>query len=105
MFKTILRLGIFAGTLLFAASSSYAPSDAATIHPSQSLAAVSAETDLMDLVRRLRIRRVNQLSGIGVLIVPGLYWGPAWWDATYSRVCWRQIRPCQHCAPNWAYVC
>ncbi len=105
MFKKFLLSGIIVGTLLFVTSSLFAPSDAAPIHPNQSLAAVSAETDLTDLVRRWRFRRAKQSSGIGVFIVPGLYWGPAWWDSTYSRVCWRQMRPCYHCTQNWVYVC
>ena len=91
--------------LFLTVSSSFVPTDAAAIHPSQSLAPVSAETDQVDLVRRLRNRRARQTAGVGVFIVPGIYWGPAWWDANFRRVCWKLHRHCRNCAQNWIYVC
>jgi hypothetical protein len=105
MLKKFLLSGVIAGTLLLAASSSFAPSDAAAIHPNQGLASASAESGLVDLVRRYRLRRTRAAAGIGVFIVPGLYWGPAWWDPIYARVCWKPYRPCRNCAQNWIYVC
>ena len=49
--------------------------------------------------------RRQQPSGVAVFIIPGLYWGPAWWDPAYSRLCWKKIRPCRGCAENWIFVC
>jgi hypothetical protein len=54
---------------------------------------------------RWRLRRSQRPSGIAVFVVPGLYWGPAWWDPNYSKLCWREIQPCKNCAKNWAYTC
>jgi hypothetical protein len=59
-----------------------------------------------ELVRwRWHRRSAGRASGVGVFIIPGLYWGPAWWDANYARACWKQIQPCKNCARNWAYTC
>ena len=50
-------------------------------------------------------RHEQRQSGVAVFIIPGLYWGPAWWDPAYSRLCWKKIRPCRGCAENWIFVC
>jgi hypothetical protein len=50
-------------------------------------------------------RQRTRQSGIAVFIVPGLYWGPAWWDPNYTQLCWKKIRPCPNCLENWIYVC
>jgi hypothetical protein len=50
-------------------------------------------------------RRQPQDTSVAVFIIPGLYWGPAWWDPAYSRLCWKKIRPCRGCEENWILVC
>jgi predicted FMN-binding regulatory protein PaiB len=50
-------------------------------------------------------RYQQRQTGVAVFIVPGLYWGPAWWDPTYSQLCWKKARPCRGCAENWIFVC
>jgi predicted FMN-binding regulatory protein PaiB len=47
----------------------------------------------------------QQQSGVAVFMIPGLYWGPAWWDPGYSQLCWKKTRYCRGCAENWAFVC
>jgi hypothetical protein len=44
-------------------------------------------------------------SGVAVFIVPGVYWGPAWWDPGFSPICWKKTRQCRDCAENWVYAC
>lgn len=105
MMKKFMVLAAIAGSVLIATSSPFTPGDAATIHPSESLSTAAAETEAVDLIARLRWRRTRQAAGVGLFIVPGLYWGPAWWDPAYTRACWKQISPCKGCASNWIYVC
>jgi|SRR6185312_9003897 len=58
----------------------------------------------VEFVRSHR-RHSRRTSGVGVFIIPGFYWGPAWWDENYTRACWKEIQPCKNCARNWAYTC
>lgn len=58
----------------------------------------------VEFVRSHR-RQSRRANGVGVFIIPGFYWGPAWWDENYTRACWKQIQPCKNCARNWAYAC
>jgi hypothetical protein len=50
-------------------------------------------------------RYQQRQTGVAVFIIPGLYWGPAWWDPAYTRLCWKKIRPCRGCAENWIFDC
>jgi hypothetical protein len=56
----------------------------------------------IEFVRRHRHRGwrgSGRTSGVPVFIVPGIYWGPAWWDPNYSRN--RSRRNCN----NWFFAC
>jgi len=79
---------------------------AATAMPFAAAAGVEAKS-AVDFVRHRRGHKAvsRRASGVEVFIIPGLYWGPAWWDANYTRACWRVIQPCKNCARNWAYTC
>jgi hypothetical protein len=63
-----------------------------------------ADTVLVRRHWRFLRHRQQQQTGIAVFIIPGLYWGPAWWDPAYTKLCWKKIR-CRDCADNWIYVC
>jgi hypothetical protein len=54
----------------------------------------------VEFVRRHRRESRTQGKGVPVFIVPGFYWGPAWWDANY----WRQSRSRRNCG-NWFLPC
>jgi hypothetical protein len=106
MLKKFGLVAAIAGTFWLLVPTSFSPSDAAPLPPSLSLKTLSAESDPIEFIRRLRVKRERLASaGIGVFIIPGVYWGPAWWDRTYARVCWKLIRPCRNCAENWIYIC
>jgi len=55
--------------------------------------------------RRLQWRARQGQTSIAVFIIPGLYWGPAWWDPNYARLCWKKNRSCRGCPENWVYTC
>lgn len=103
MTKKILPLAALACVLFLAASAATAPVTAAPVSLNAPLAEMAGSAELVRW--RWRWRRNAYPSGITLFTVPGLYWGPAWWDANYARLCWRQIQPCRHCAYNWAYTC
>jgi hypothetical protein len=50
-------------------------------------------------------RHQPQDTSVAVFIIPGLYWGPAWWDPAYSKLCWKKARICSNCEKNWVFVC
>lgn len=108
MLKKLLLSGA-AAVFALAVSFSVAPSKAAPLHSGARTIAI--KNGLVDPVRHRRRhhRKANRAqrrrSGVGVFIMPGLYWGPAWWDSAYSKACWRNIRPCPRCAKNWTFVC
>jgi len=85
---------------------SYSPPPAEAVPLRLDLALRRADADAVFVRRRQSSRRHEQRqSGVAVFIIPGLYWGPAWWDPAYSRLCWKKIRPCRGCAENWIFVC
>ena len=97
-------LAVFALAVLSACL--YLPPSAEAL-PLHSDASVQRADDDTILVRRRRLQwraRQGQTS-IPVFIIPGLYWGPAWWDATYARLCWKKTRECRTCPEHWVYTC
>jgi hypothetical protein len=105
MTKRILPLAL-AACAVFAAAFFLRPAAAAT--PLAATASLGAASEsAVDFVRHRRGHKAvnRRASGVEVFIIPGLYWVPAWWDANYTRACWRVIQPCKNCARNWAYTC
>lgn len=104
MTKRILPFAL-AACAVFAAAFFLRPAATATpLAATASLGAASEST--VNFVRRRRGHKaVSRAKGVEVFIVPGLYWGPALWDANYTRACWRLIQPCKNCARNWVYAC
>ena len=97
---------IAAALLALALVHSYSPPPSEAIPLRPDAVARRADTGVI-LVRhhwRFWGHRERQ-SGVEVFIIPGLYWGPAWWDPAYSQLCWKKIRPCRGCAENWIFVC
>ena len=90
---------------VFAAAFFLRPAAKATPLAATASLSVASES-AVDFVRhRRRHKAVSRAKGVEVFIVPGLYWGPALWDANYTRACWRLIQPCKNCARNWVYAC
>jgi hypothetical protein len=83
-----------AAFLAVALTHSYSPPPAAALPLHLDAAANHANADIV-FVRR----------HVAVFIIPGLYWGPAWWDPNYSQLCWKKTRSCRGCAENWVFVC
>jgi hypothetical protein len=97
---------IAAAGLALTLAHSYSPQPAEAIPLRLDATAVYADADTVFVRHSRRTwRREQRQSGVAVFIVPGLYWGPAWWDPAYSRLCWKKIRPCRGCAENWIFVC
>jgi hypothetical protein len=96
---------IVAAALALALAHSYSPpAEAVPLRLDAALCHADADAILVRHHWRLWGRR-ERPSGVAVFIIPGLYWGPAWWDPAYSRLCWKKIRPCRGCAENWIFVC
>jgi hypothetical protein len=97
---------IAAAALALALAHSYSPPLAEAVPLRLDAAVCPADTDAIFVRHRRRSWWYRQRqSGVEVFIIPGLYWGPAWWDPAYSRLCWKKIRPCRGCAENWIFVC
>jgi hypothetical protein len=106
MLNKMLTAAVIVTACTLALPASLTPSRAAPLHPGATI----GTDNFVNLVRHRRHHRNNHRSrnhrrGIGVFIVPGLYWGPAWWDSAYAKACWRDIQPCPQCAKNWAFIC
>jgi hypothetical protein len=100
----LIPIAVFAAAALFAYVVSPPVSEALPLHFDGT---AQRADDNGTLVRRRRWHwspRQGQTS-IAVFIIPGLYWGPAWWDPNYARLCWQKTRPCRGCAENWVYTC
>jgi hypothetical protein len=103
MLKKFMPVAVAA--LALALAHSYSPTaEAVPLRPDAALCHADAGAILVRHHRRYWWRR-ERPSGVAVFIIPGLYWGPAWWDPAYSRLCWKKIRPCRGCAENWIFVC
>jgi hypothetical protein len=97
--KRLLLLAGFAVTCLALAQP--APAAVASFHG----AATIGTRDSFELVRRRRhgddyreeTRRGR--GGVPLFVVPGLYWGPAWWQADSGR----RDRSRRQC--NWLFAC
>jgi hypothetical protein len=97
---------ISAAALALALAHSYSPPPAAAVPLRLAAPLRHAEAGATFVRRRWWAWSQREgKSGVAVFIVPGLYWGPAWWDPDYSRLCWKKIRPCRSCAKNWISVC
>ena len=85
---------------------SYSPSPAKTspFRPDTAVQSLAANTVLVRRRWRALRHREPQQTGIPVFIIPGLYWGPAWWDPAYVKQCWKKP-VCRDCANYWFYVC
>ena len=105
MTKGILAFTAVACVIVIAALCLRSAAMATPLAPTASTGAASESA--VDFVRHRRERKTasRPTKSVEVFIVPGLYWGPAWWDANYTRACWRLIQPCMNCARNWAYTC
>jgi hypothetical protein len=104
MLKTFMPIAAAALALMLAHSYSPRPAEAFSLRLDATASGTDADTAFVRH-RRWSWRREQRQSGVAVFIVPGLYWGPAWWDPAYSRLCWKKIRPCRGCAENWIFVC
>ncbi|HLL28112.1 MAG TPA: hypothetical protein VKT73_10780 [Xanthobacteraceae bacterium] len=103
MLKKLMPAGAMALVLALAHSSSPQPAAAVPVQPGAAKRGAEAATIF---VRRWIVSRYDpQPSGVPVFIIPGLYWGPAWWDPNYSKLCWRKVRACKECAEKWIFVC
>jgi hypothetical protein len=96
---------IAAAALAMALVHSYSPLPAEAVPLRVDAVAGRVDADTTLVRRRRWSWRQERQSGIAIFIVPGLYWGPAWWDPAYSRLCWKKIRSCRGCAENWVLVC
>ena len=97
---------VAAAALALALAYSYSPIPADAVPLRSDAALYRAVADIGFVRHRWRSwRHPQRQSGVEVFIIPGLYWGPAWWDPAYSRLCWKKIRPCRGCAENWIFVC
>jgi hypothetical protein len=95
---------IAAGLLALALARSYSPPPAEAA-PLRLDAATSQADTIFVRHRRWSWRPRQQGTGVAVFIIPGLYWGPAWWDPAYSKLCWKKARLCPGCEKNWVSVC
>jgi hypothetical protein len=97
---------IAAAVLALALAHSYSPSAAEAVPLRLDAALCRADADATFVRHHWRSwEHRERQSGVEVFIIPGLYWGPAWWDPAYLRLCWKKIRPCRGCAENWIFVC
>jgi hypothetical protein len=99
--KYVLPLMAVGGALLIATPDSAiaapAPNSASTLE-----GAASAPIERVRHRRRHRVDdRYDPRRGVSVFIIPGLYWGPAWWDPNYNA---RQNRKRGKCN-NWIFAC
>jgi hypothetical protein len=104
MLKKFMPIAVTALALALAHSYSPPPAEAVPLRLDAALCPADAGAILVRHHWRFRGRR-ERPSGVAVFIIRGLYWGPAWWDPAYARVCWKKIRPCRGCAENWIFVC
>jgi hypothetical protein len=97
--KYVLPLLAVGGALLIAT-----PDSAMTAPAPNSVSALkNIAPSPIEWVRRRRHRdndRYGSRRGVPVFIVPGLYWGPVWWDPNYNRQN-RNRRKCN----NWIFAC
>ncbi|HEY4863178.1 MAG TPA: hypothetical protein VIH65_03600 [Xanthobacteraceae bacterium] len=97
---------IAAALLALALAQSYSPPPAAALPLHLDAAANHANADIVFARRHhWSWRQRPQQTGVAVFIIPGLYWGPAWWDPNYSQSCRKKTRYCRGCAENWVFVC
>jgi hypothetical protein len=104
MLRKFMPIAVAALLLALAYSYSPPPAEAVPLRPDAAVCRADADTILVRHHSRFRGRR-ERPSGVAVFIIPGLYWGPAWWDPAYTRLCWKKIRPCRGCAENWIFAC
>jgi hypothetical protein len=97
---------IAAALLALVLAHSYSPPPAAALPLRFDATANHTDADIV-FVRRHHwsSRQQPRQTSVAVFIIPGLYWGPAWWDPTYSQLCWKKTRSCRGCAENWIFVC
>src|SRR5882724_11965585 len=94
-----------AGAMVLALAHAYLPpAEALPLHLDAAARTTHADTIFVRRHWRSLRHRQQQQTGIAVFIIPGLYWGPAWWDPAYAKLCWKKIR-CRDCENNWIYVC
>jgi hypothetical protein len=97
---------IAAALLSLALAHSYSSLPAEAVPLRLDAAATHADTGAIFVRHRWRSwQRPQQETSVAVFIIPGLYWGPAWWDPAYSRLCWKKARICRDCEKNWVFVC